>query len=268
MGTLISFSTQPGNVALDGTGRNSPYTGPLVKRIGRPGEDVLTVLTDVRNEVLAATSDKQVPWENHALRARFYFNASAPTASAPPTASLAASQSEAAQAWAVAERSTDPAVLEAFIKHYGDTFYGAMARSRLAELKKQQVAVAAPPKASRPAPAAQPTVIIAEPPTGRCDGAEALVGNERRCLKPKDSFKDCPDCPEMVVIPAGEFTMGSPPNEAERSSDEGPQHKVTIAKPFAVGKFEVTFAEWDACVAAAAASTSPRIRVGDAASAP
>lgn len=72
VGTLISFSTQPGNVALDGQGRNSPYSGPLVKRIGRSGEDVLTVLTDVRNEVLAATGDKQVPWENHALRARFY----------------------------------------------------------------------------------------------------------------------------------------------------------------------------------------------------
>jgi uncharacterized caspase-like protein len=71
VGTLISFSTQPGNVALDGTGRNSPDAGPLVKRIGRPGEDVLTVLTDVRNEVLAATGDKQVPWENHALRGRF-----------------------------------------------------------------------------------------------------------------------------------------------------------------------------------------------------
>jgi hypothetical protein len=82
VGTLISFSTQPGNVALDGTGRNSPYTGPLVKRIGRPGDDVLTVLTDVRNEVLAATADKQVPWENHALRARYYFN-QASTAAVP-----------------------------------------------------------------------------------------------------------------------------------------------------------------------------------------
>jgi uncharacterized caspase-like protein len=64
VGTLISFSTQPGNVALDGKGRNSPYTGPLVRRIGKPGEDVLSVLTDVRNDVLASTGDKQVPWKN------------------------------------------------------------------------------------------------------------------------------------------------------------------------------------------------------------
>jgi Caspase domain len=79
IGTLISFSTQPGNVAQDGVGqRNSPFTGPLVKRIATPGEDVLTILTDVRNDVLEATKEKQVPWENHALRAKFYFNTEKP----------------------------------------------------------------------------------------------------------------------------------------------------------------------------------------------
>ena len=63
-------------------------------------------------------------------------------------------------------------------------------------------------------------------------------------------FRDCDVCPEMVVIPAGRFTMGSPSGEAGRNDDEGPQHAVTIPAPFAVGKFEVTFAEWDACVSA------------------
>ena len=53
----------------------------------------------------------------------------------------------------------------------------------------------------------------------------------------------------MVVVPAGEFMMGSPAGEWADDSDEGPQHKVTIRQPFAVGKFEVTFAEWEACVA-------------------
>jgi phosphate transport system substrate-binding protein len=73
VGTLISFSTQPGNVALDGAGRNSPFTGPLVKYLTSSTEDALTILTSVRNDVLAATNDAQVPWENHALRAKFYF---------------------------------------------------------------------------------------------------------------------------------------------------------------------------------------------------
>ncbi len=52
----------------------------------------------------------------------------------------------------------------------------------------------------------------------------------------------------MVVIPAGEFMMGSPDAEKGRDKDESPQHKVTIAKPFAVSKFEVTFDEWDTCI--------------------
>ena len=62
-------------------------------------------------------------------------------------------------------------------------------------------------------------------------------------------FKDCADCPVMVVVPPGSFMMGSPASEKSRGKWEGPQHRVTISSAFAVGKFEVTFAEWDACVA-------------------
>ncbi|MGA7879457.1 MAG: formylglycine-generating enzyme family protein [Terrimicrobiaceae bacterium] len=53
----------------------------------------------------------------------------------------------------------------------------------------------------------------------------------------------------MVVVPAGQFVMGSSTSEKGRFRNEGPQHTVAIAKPFAVSKFEVTFDEWDACVA-------------------
>jgi formylglycine-generating enzyme required for sulfatase activity len=77
-----------------------------------------------------------------------------------------------------------------------------------------------------------------------------LSAGAERALKPGDSFKECAkDCPEMVVIPAGEFTMGSPASEKGRYDDEGPQHKVVFAKPLAVAKVDVTFDDWDACVA-------------------
>ncbi len=75
--------------------------------------------------------------------------------------------------------------------------------------------------------------------------------------RPGEAFRDCPECPEMVVVPSGIFTMGSPPGEAARDVDEGPQRPVTIAKPFAIGKFEITFAEWDACVAAGGCTYEP-----------
>lgn len=69
-------------------------------------------------------------------------------------------------------------------------------------------------------------------------------------LKAGDSFKECAaDCPEMGVVPAGSFIMGSPEQEQDHQDVEAPQHTVTIAKPFAVSKFEVTFADWDTCAA-------------------
>ncbi len=61
-------------------------------------------------------------------------------------------------------------------------------------------------------------------------------------------FKDHEHGPEMVVVPTGSYMMGSPESEPQRYSDET-QVKVTIARPFAVGRFAVTFDEWDACVA-------------------
>jgi len=76
-----------------------------------------------------------------------------------------------------------------------------------------------------------------------------LKPEAERALKALASFRECgKDCPEMIVIPAGSFTMGSPTTEQGRYSNEGPQHKVVIAKRFAVSKFDVTFADWDACV--------------------
>ena len=66
---------------------------------------------------------------------------------------------------------------------------------------------------------------------------------------PGSSFRDCPECPEMVVIPAGTFIMGSPLYELQRSDSEDPRHRVSV-RSFAMSKYEVTFARWDACVAA------------------
>lgn len=75
---------------------------------------------------------------------------------------------------------------------------------------------------------------------------EPLLAQAAESAAPGRVFRDCTACPIMVEIPSGSFTMGSP--ESESGTDEGPQHLVTIRSPFAVGAYEVTFAEWDACV--------------------
>jgi formylglycine-generating enzyme required for sulfatase activity len=81
----------------------------------------------------------------------------------------------------------------------------------------------------------------------------AAEQEKEKATKPGSDFKECAiGCPTMVVVPAGRFMMGSLESEEGRDESEGPQHEVTIAKPFAVGRTEVTFAEWDACVAAGA----------------
>ena len=77
---------------------------------------------------------------------------------------------------------------------------------------------------------------------------------------PGKVFRDCDTlCPEMVVLPAGTFTMGTPPDEMGRQDDEGPQHPVTFAKPFAISRFQVTAGEWDAYLKA----SGTRIADGD-----
>jgi hypothetical protein len=86
-------------------------------------------------------------------------------------------------------------------------------------------------------------------------GPRVLTADQEKekAAKPGSDFTECViGCPTMVVVPAGKFMMGSPESEKDRSNDEGPQHEVTIAKPFAVGRTELTFAEWDACVTAGA----------------
>ena len=63
--------------------------------------------------------------------------------------------------------------------------------------------------------------------------------------KPGQTFKECRNCPEMVVLPAGKFTMGSPADEPERRENE-PQSTITIARAFAMAKTPVTWDQWEA----------------------
>jgi formylglycine-generating enzyme required for sulfatase activity len=179
VGTLISFSTQPGNVALDGSGRNSPFAGALVKQLSTSTDDVNSMLIAVRIEVMKETQRKQIPWEHTALTGRFYFQ----------------------------QRSPQPEVINTL------------------------------PPIKMPPPE---ELARAEPLPKRTEASNPL--------RPGSVFRDCPECPEMVVVPAGDFMMGSPEGEDGRQTSENPQHKVTFANQFAVGKFEVTFAEWEACV--------------------
>ena len=158
----------------------------------------------------------------------------------PASTAVGTHASAEALYWSSAKNSDNPAVIEAFLAKFPNGYFARPARIRLKELKTR-VALLKPP-----------------PTEGRCDDLLVTVGTGEKCLKPGDVFEDCGDCPKMVVVPAGSFMMGSPPSEFGRSDDEGPQRRVTIPRAFAVGKFEVTFAEWDACITAGGCKHPPK----------
>jgi formylglycine-generating enzyme required for sulfatase activity len=96
---------------------------------------------------------------------------------------------------------------------------------------------------SQPAPAPAPAAAVAD---------AAPLPAKPASRKPKDVFRDCPDCPEMVVIPPGTFTMGSP-----SSPYQSPIHFVVIERPLAVGRTAVTFDDWGKCVADSGCTYTP-----------
>ncbi|MGZ5824224.1 MAG: caspase family protein, partial [Hyphomicrobium sp.] len=126
VGTFIAYSTQPGNVALDGKGKNSPFTAALAKHVKEPGRDLTSVMIEVRKDVLAATGGKQVPWDHSALTGEFYFQ---PTA-VPAERSATAAPGDAA-APAPAPRSPEET---------GNIVALAQARERLRQLEEENQA--------------------------------------------------------------------------------------------------------------------------------
>jgi formylglycine-generating enzyme required for sulfatase activity len=278
--TLIAYAQKAGATAEDGTGTNSPYTTALLKHLPTPGLDVELALRRVRDEVLQATRNRQEPFKYGSLGGAELPLVTAVAGPLPPASPQPVSTAE--REWQQYGKDTkDIRLLEAFKeKHRGDPVYARLAEARIEELKKQTASAARPSEPAKPGllpGVLKETVGIVLPGVqpARCDGVETIVGNDRRCLKPgvgkAEWFKDCETCPEMVVVPAGTFTMGSPENERPlKDMEEQPAHevgvlqarvlrkvianyetqvRVSIAKPFAVGRFAVTFDQWDACVA-------------------
>ena len=243
-GMLIAYATAEGELASDVGDGAGPYAKVLADEIIKPGVEAVAMFRRV--QVRVRSSIGQEPWLGFSALGEVHFAGAQAEAAAPSSTS-----SDAERAWGATKDTNNVAVLEAFVARYKDTFYADLARARIEDLKKQHIAVATPPKAIGTARPAAP-VVSAVPIT--CDGVEGLIGNERRCAKPNEIFKDCPECPEMIVISAGRFVMGSLEGG---KANELPRHEVAISKPFAVSKFEVTFAEWDACIAAAACKHRP-----------
>ena len=136
--TLIAFAAKAGSTAADGTGTNSPYTLALAKHLTTPGLDLRLALGRVRDEVLKSTGNSQEPFVYGSLGGTEIALVPSVKIEVPPNVPEPKTQnpsSEAERSWALAKDSKSIAALEAFIRRYGDTYYGDLAKLRLSELK-------------------------------------------------------------------------------------------------------------------------------------
>jgi len=230
IGSFIAYSTAPGSVAADGQGDNSPFANALAEELQRPGMAIEETFRNVRAKVIASTGNQQVPWDSSSLTAPFYFSTSfggSPSANAANDSLF----------WDSIKDSNDPADFDAYLKKFPKGTFADLAKNKLADLKQ-----------GAPAPGAQVASLTAPPAAGTANGQNTPRAETSSAppsnLKPGAVFRDCQDCPEMVVIPAGSFTMGSPESEIGRDAAEGPQHKVKIPKPLAFSKTVVTVAQY------------------------
>ena len=184
--------------------------------------------------------------------------------SAPPE-SKAPAPDPAAQLWPEVKDSQRVSMLEAFVARFPELYYADLAKAKLADLKadaerkaeaERQAELARQAEAERQAEAARQAEQERKAEEARKAEEEAAARAKETQVavlvppapvappapqyKPGDTFRDCDNCPEMVVVPAGSFTMGAPEDNSQR--------EVTIASPFAIGKFEVTRDQFDAFV--------------------
>ncbi|MBI5163867.1 MAG: SUMF1/EgtB/PvdO family nonheme iron enzyme [Magnetospirillum sp.] len=229
-GMFVAYAAAPGEKADDGAkGGNGVFTAELVKALQVPGLTIEQVFKRSVAGVKDRTGGRQVPWTQASLSGDFYFRPGAAKAEVPVTSGGGGDKE--ALFWSTIKDSKDGADFDAYLKRYPNGDFADLARNRLEGLK------------GRRTPGNELTVSVA----AATPAPAAKVLSDLR--SPGTVFRDCAECPEMVVVPAGSFVMGSPMSEPGRDENEGPQHRVTLSRPFAVGRFPVTFEEWDACVA-------------------
>ena len=247
---LIAYSAREGTTATDGEGDNSPFALALVKHLSEPGVEIGYLFRKVRGDVVAATNGVQEPFVYATLGdEQLYFNPPAgdPVGKPePPAAAPAAveqpSGSAAAEYGLVKGTSSEQVLIEYIEKHGNAPIWGARALEDLEALRRSransnpvekqadtEVAVVAPPKTD----------------ATNCSDLLVEVAGKTDCLKPGEVFRDIDGGPEMVVVPAGSFMMGS-----DDHFSAAPIHQVTIPSAFAMGRFEVTVDQFAAFVAA------------------
>lgn len=233
-GTVIVYATDPGNVASDGPGRNGLFTAGLLTAFKGKDLSLDGVLTVASAEVEQASQQAQTPYVNgpKTLQKNFLFSATLPSAQNDIEKTF----------WTSIEKSSDPADFEAYLKRFPKGNFAPLAENRLNRLKPTKLPAIETEKPKSIEKPVQPAQVQANQTAPNQTKALAKIDT-----KPGSAFADCPDCPDMVVLPAGNFDMGANLTDKEKDN-ELPAHRVSIAKAFALGKTEVTRRQFNAFV--------------------
>ena len=284
-GTIVAYATAPGSTAEDGTGTHGTYTAALARYLDTPGLDVKEIFDRTAQEVERVTNGRQRPREEIGLRGRFVLRegAGAPAlASVTPTPtplpqgqtgginlSDLEREQQARQAWAQWQQR-----MQADFERIGalqapdlraqawQRFLGTWAEDnpttgddeRLREQARQGLAVAQREAQSQQEARAREEQRVRE---------QAAAAQSAAARVPGTVFRDCAECPELLVVAPGRFEMGSPASEVGRDADEGPVREVRIGYALAVGRHEVTRREFGRFVAATGYRTEAERDVGE-----
>src|SRR5262245_64609999 len=286
-GVVLAFATAAGETASDEGTTSGPYAAALAEEIVKPGHNDQTVFNAVRARVVAATRG-QTPWTHDGLvgeRIVFKVPAPEPGIGRPPGTPAPGGAIEIVRICREVESMTSLSMLGVLERQHTGTPAADCISARIGELKAAQAAAAkaAEERAKADAVAKRRAEEEAQAEAAARKRAEhearakaeaerqrlAMLEQQRQdearktavaeaarkgcdatgAMAPSCVFRDCPTCPQMVVVSSGSFTMGSHPIESGRYDDSEAQVRVSIAAPFAVGKYAVTFDEWDACIA-------------------
>lgn len=163
-GTFLAYATEPGGVALDGVGDNSPFSAALAREMQVPGRPLEEVFRNVRIAVLEETAGQQTPWDTSSLTAEFTFMDAAPVDPA-----LVAAQ----ELWDGVKATNDPVQVMLFLRGYGDSPFADEARAMLAMLVAEEVQGVAPatpaPQQAQPDAREEELIGIAQASGARAD---------------------------------------------------------------------------------------------------